>query len=116
MFPRIFAAAALVALAASAAEAGTLQNGTWTPSCASAPGDAPQISSKSPDAYNKSAKAVQDWEAKAKAYADCMTSEAKADQNAIVNSVNDVVKKINDQSVALQQESTDAIQKLKAKK
>lgn len=116
MFPRIFAAGALIALTAAVAQAGTLQNGNWTPNCPSPPGDAPELSSKSPDAYNKSAKAVQAWQVNAKAYADCITSDAKADQNAIVTSVNGVVGKINDQMGALKAQSDAAIEKLKTKK
>jgi hypothetical protein len=115
MLTRILAAAAFATLSVAAAQAGTLQNGTWVPNCKS-PGDAPAFSSKSPEAYNSSAKAAQAWQADAKAFADCMNAEAKADQNAIITVANDSVKKLSDQITTLNQQSQDAIDKLKKKK
>lgn len=115
MLTRILAAAAFATLSVAAAQAGTLQNGTWVPNC-KAPGDAPAFSAKSPEAYNSSAKAAQAWQADAKAYADCMNAEAKADQNAIITVANDNVKKLSDQITTLNQQSQDAIDKLKKKK
>jgi hypothetical protein len=114
MLSRFLAAAAFATLAASAASAGTLQNGVWTPNC-TMPGDAPAFSSKSPEAYNKSAKAAQDWQASAKAYADCLNTEAKTDQQAIVTVANDNVKKLSDQITALNTASAAAVDALKKK-
>jgi accessory colonization factor AcfC len=114
MLNRLIAAALFATAAASAAQAGTLQNGTWTPSC-ELPGDAPTFSSKSPDAYNASAKAAQAWQEKAKAYADCLNNEAKTDQQAIITVANGNVKTLSDQIAALNSASADAVEKLKKK-
>jgi hypothetical protein len=113
---RILSAGALIVFTAVGAQAGTLQNGTWTPNCPPAPGDAPTLSSKSPDAYNKSAKAAQEWQAGAKAYVDCVNSEAKADQSTLIAGANGVVTKINDQFTALKASGDAALEALKKKK
>jgi hypothetical protein len=113
MLTRMLAAAALVALSAGA-QAGTLQNGTWTPNCAD-PGAAPTFSSKSPQAYNDSAKAAQAYQQKAKDYADCLNTEAKADQSAVVDGANTRVKTISDAISAMSAQSAAAVDKLKKK-
>ncbi len=115
MLTRFLAAGALALMTTAAAQAGTLQNGTWTPNCPAMPGDAPAFSSKSPEAYNKSAKAAQEWQASAKAYADCLNGEAKADQNAIVSGANANVKKLSDEISALSAASAAAVDALKKK-
>ena len=117
MLTRILAAAAFATLSAAAAQAGTIQNGTWTPSaeCKDA-GDPPAISDKSPEAYNKSAKALPAWQAQAQAYANCVNGEAKADQNAVVTGANAVVNKLNDQIKAISAANDAAIAKLKGGK
>ncbi len=114
MLNRFLAVAALVTTAMASAQAGTLQNGVYTPNC-TAPGDAPAFSSKSPEAYNKSAKAAQDWQATAKTYADCLNAEAKNDQQAIISTANDTVKKLSDQINALNADSAAAVEILKKK-
>ncbi len=115
MLTRILAAGAFAALTATAAAAGSLQNGVWTPNCPAAPGEAPTFSSKSPEAYNKSAKAAQEWQAAVKAYADCVGTEAKADQNAVVTGANGMVGKLSDQINALNAASAAAVDALKKK-
>jgi hypothetical protein len=112
MLTRILAAAAIATLSASAATAGTLQNGAYTTTCP-APGDAPVISSKSPSAYNKSAKEAMAWQTAAKAYADCINGEVKTDQSALISAANDAIKKVSDQMTNLNTENTDALAKLK---
>jgi len=117
MLIRILAAAAFATLSATAAQAGTLQSGAWTPSTAcTAPGDPPAISDKSPDAYNKTGKAVQAWQVNAQNYANCVQTEAKADQGAVVNDANALVSKLSDELKALAAANDAAIAKLKAKK
>lgn len=114
MLIRTFATLALTTLAAAAASAGTIQNGTWAPSAACVnPGDAPHVSSKSPEAFNKSQKAIQEWQGNAKAYADCINSEGKADQQAIIAGANGAIGKVSDQVKGLNDEQTAAIEKLK---
>jgi hypothetical protein len=116
MLTRIFTAAAAFAALSVAAQAGTLQGGAWAPSsvCVN-PGDAPAISDKSPEAYNKSGKALQAWQATAQAYASCVQAEAKTDQNAVVTGANDVIGKVSDQMKALAAANDAAIAKLGAK-
>lgn len=114
MLNRMLAGAALATFATVAAQAGTLQNGTWTANCPS-PGQAPEFSSKSPEAYNASAKVAQDWQQKAKDYADCMNKEAKADQQAVVEGANSAITKINEGLTGMQKQSQEAVDKLKKK-
>jgi hypothetical protein len=117
MLTRFLAVAALATLTAAAAQAGTLQGDTWVPSAACKdPGAPPTISDRSPDAYNKSVKAVPEWQAAYNAYGQCLNAEAKADQTAIVNSANAIAKKLNDEGNALKEASDAAIAKLKGKK
>lgn len=113
MLTRILAAAAFATLSVAVAQAGTLQNGTWTPTNCKDPGEAPPISDKSPDAYNKSAKPVQAWQTAAQAYNECMKTETKADQDAIINAANSSLQKLSDRAKALNDASEAAIAKLK---
>jgi hypothetical protein len=113
MLTRILAAAAFATLSI-AAQAGTLQGTTWTPSSACAnPGDAPTISDKSPEAYNKSGKVLQAWQATAQTYANCVQTEAKADQNSVVAGANETITKLSDQMKAVSSANDAAIAKLK---
>jgi gas vesicle protein len=115
MMFRILAAAALATLTVGAAHAGTITNGVWAPSGCKVPGEPPAISGKSPEAYNASAKTAQAWQASAKEFADCVNAEAKTDQNAIVSAANDNIGKLSKQIDALNQESNEAVEKLKSK-
>lgn len=116
MLSRLFAAGAVAMLSFGVAQAGSISNGTWTPSSACAdPGEAPTISSKSPEAYNSSAKQAQTYQDKAKAYADCVQKEAKADQEAVVTGANSSIGKINTALNGLNQQSQEAVDKLKKK-
>ncbi len=112
MFTRIILAGAITALSLGAAQAGTLQDGVWTPNCTS-PGDAPEISSKNPAAYNTSAKAIQAWQQTAQTYANCVNTEAKTDQGAVVTGANGAVGKLNDQINAMKAANDAAVEKLK---
>jgi len=117
MLNRILAVAAFATFSVAAAQAGTIQGGTWTASSACKdPGEPPAISDKSADAYNKSVKGVPDWQTAANAYGQCVNGEAKADQSAIVAGANAVVNKINDEGGTLKAASDAAIAKLKGKK
>ncbi|HTJ62263.1 MAG TPA: hypothetical protein VL899_00510 [Alphaproteobacteria bacterium] len=116
MMIRIFAAAALATLTVGAAQAGTITNGTWAPSGCKTPGDPPAISGKSPEAYNSSAKTAQAWQASAKEFADCVNAEAKTDQNAIVSAANENIGKLSKEIDALNQQSNEAVEKLKKQK
>ena len=69
--------------------AGTITNGTWSPSGCGAEPVVPVIDDTSVDAYNQSVKAINDWQQKATAYNDCLINEANADNLLIANSAND---------------------------
>ena len=112
MLIRIFAATAIVALS-SVAQAGTLQNGVWTPNCPNVPGDAPEFSTKSPEAFNKSQKLVQTWQSTVIAYNDCMKGEVSADQGIIVGTANANIKKLSDELGGLSAAQATAVDKLK---
>ena len=117
MLTRFLAVAAFATLTAAAAQAGTIQNGTWTPSAeCKDPGEPPAISDRSPEAYNKSAKGVQAWQAQAQAFATCVQAEAKSDQTAVVNGANATVNKLNDEIKSVSASNDAAIAKLKGKK
>ena len=106
---------ALAALLAPPAEAGTLENGVWTPKC-TAPAAPPEISAGSASAYNETAKAMLAWQTTAKAYADCLNGEAKADQSTIVNTANASINTLSQEINALNQKSADAAAALNKKK
>ena len=59
---------------------------------------------------------MQAWQVTAQNFANCVQSEAKADQNAVVNDANAMVTKLSDQLKALAAANDAAIAKLKAKK
>jgi hypothetical protein len=111
MLTRMIAAAALATLA-TAAQAGTLQNGTYTVNCTD-PGDPPTFSSKSADSFNASVKVVQTWQAKAQEYQNCLNSEIKADQQIMIDAANANVKKLSDKVAALNAAQQAAVDKLK---
>jgi len=112
MLTRILAAAAFATLSV-AAQAGTLQNGVWTTTC-TPPGDVPPIADKSPEAYNKSAKALQGWQTAAQQFQTCMQGQAKADSDVIVTTANAALTKIADDSKAMVAANDAALAKLKA--
>jgi hypothetical protein len=115
MLNRILAAGAFVALTATA-QAGTLQNGTWTATgCGTDPGAAPTMDGKNQKTYNASAKDFTAWQDKAKAYIQCATAEAQADSNVIVGTANKMVTGINDASKQFVSDANAAMEILKKK-
>lgn len=114
MLSRLMAAGAAVLFSAGIAQAGTFTAGAWSPNCTD-PGEAPSFSSKSPEAYNASAKLVTAFQEKEKAYADCVSTDAKADQEAVVTGANGAIGKIQKTMDALNEQSKDAVDKLKKK-
>ncbi len=70
------------------AYAGSLANGEWTPSkCGDKP-VAPVVDDQSVDSFNKSVKAINDWQQQAKIYYGCLVSEANADNALIAEKAN----------------------------
>ena len=110
----MLAGAALVAFA-TAAQAGTLQNGAWTPKECAAPGEAPTFNGKTPEAYNKSSKEVTAWQDKARAYAECVTTDGNADVKLIMDTANGQVSKINDTIKGQVAEATALVEELNKK-
>ena len=116
MLTRILAAAAFAALSAAAAQAGTLQNGVWTPTtCGADPGPAPVMDGKNQNTYTKSAKEFQAWQDKAKPYAECLAKEAKTDQNSVVDATNKVMTAVNEGSKKFVDDANAAMEALKKK-
>src|SRR5579859_6243163 len=116
MLTRILAAAAFATLSAAAAQAGTLQNGVWTPSgCGADPGPAPVMDGSNQKTYTKSAKDFQAWQDKAKVYAECMSQEAKADQNVVVDTTNKTMTAVNEGSKKFVDDANAAMEALKKK-
>lgn len=86
---RTLTAALVMLIVALEIHAGTLADGKWSPaSCGTRPA-APEIDSRSVDAYNRSLKAARDWQQKAQAYNDCIVKEANADNSVIAETAND---------------------------
>ena len=114
----LIATAALTAIALGSAGLGTTQAGSldtsgWHAShCGANPGAAPEISSKNANAYNKSIKALQAWQDASKTYTNCLVAEGKADQQAIVSTMNAKMSGFNEDSKELSAESNAALQKV----
>jgi hypothetical protein len=83
MIQRTFITAVILLATISAGTAGTITNGTWSPSGCGAEPTVPVIEQGSVDAYNNSVKAINEWQQKANAYNTCLINEANAD-NAII--------------------------------
>ncbi|KIO49206.1 hypothetical protein [Nitrosospira sp. NpAV] len=71
-----------------AANAGTLNDGNWSPSGCGTLSEAPAVDSSNVDAINKSISAVNEWQKQVQSYDECMIKEANADTAAIANSAN----------------------------
>lgn len=83
MIQRTFFTAVIMLATVSAGTAGTITNGTWSPSACGTEPVVPVIAQGSVDAYNKSVKAINEWQQKANAYNTCLINEANAD-NALI--------------------------------
>ena len=84
---RIFLLAVPIAFAVTfAANAGTLNDGSWSPSGCDVMPDVPTVNSNSADTINKSIAAVNDWQKQLQTYDECMIREANADTTAIAKS------------------------------
>jgi hypothetical protein len=109
----MLAVSALAAVSFGAAQAGTLgTDGTWTSKCAM-PEDPPVLSTKSPEAYNASAKGLPAWMEKAKAYQTCLQADSHADQEAVVTGANADIGALNTKIEGLKASQNEAIAKLK---
>jgi hypothetical protein len=75
--------AIIIVATVSVGTAGTISNGAWSASACGIEPEAPVINQDNVDAYNKSIKAINEWQQKANAYNTCVINEANAD-NAII--------------------------------
>jgi hypothetical protein len=89
--------AALAAILSGAAQAGTLDHGTWSPSgCGEEPVAPAGLNLSSPAAFQESLKWVKAYEDRIGKYTDCMVGEANADHNAISDAVNGKEQQVKD--------------------
>ena len=84
MTQRTFFLGLIMIMTASVAMAGTLINGAWAPTGCGIEPVAPVVEQSSVDAYNKSVKAINEWQQKTNAYNTCLINEANADNALIV--------------------------------
>ncbi|SCX46424.1 hypothetical protein [Nitrosospira sp. Nsp1] len=89
------------------ANAGVLENGTWSASGCGAMPETPVIDSSSVAAFNRSVSAINAWQKQMQVYHDCMIKEANADSVTINQSatagqgrINGIVEKINTEVAA----------------
>lgn len=89
MTQRTFLTMAILLAAVSVGTAGTITNGSWSASGCGPEPVAPAIELSSIDAYNRSIKAINDWQTKAHAFNECVIKEANADSALISKTAND---------------------------
>lgn len=88
---------------AMSAQAGTLANGTWSPSGCGAKPVAPPLDLKDPDAFNRSVASVNTYRQAITPYLNCLLQEGNADIQTITKS-----------AAAAQQAAKDANEKIQA--
>jgi hypothetical protein len=108
----MLAVAAFATVSFGVAQAGTLQNGTWTSKCPPPP-EPPVISSKSPDAYNASQKLLQPWADATKEFQTCLSDDLKSDQQVMIDSANASMSALNAKMIAVKADQEAAVAKLK---
>ncbi len=107
-----FFAASLSLGISLAADAGVLNNGSWSPSgCGTRP-EAPVIDSTSADAFNHSIKMINAWQKQIQTYHDCMVKEANADAATINRAATAEQAQINEASEKLNADANVARTKL----
>ena len=78
----------VISVLSSVAEAGTINQGVWSPAnCGDKPA-APAIPDSDAKAFNASMNLINDWQAKVKVYFECLVKEANADNTVIAESAN----------------------------
>jgi hypothetical protein len=94
MIQRAFITAVIMLATVSAGTAGTITNGTWSPSGCGTEPVVPVVEQGSVDAYNKSVKAINEWQQKANTYNTCLINEANADNALIANTANEAQSRL----------------------
>lgn len=99
----------------SAGTAGTITNGTWAPSACGTEPVVPVIEQSSVDAYNKSVKAINEWQQKANAYNTCLINEANADNALIAKAANEAQSRLRSTFEKVKADTTAAKTRLDSK-
>ncbi|HEV2675595.1 MAG TPA: hypothetical protein VGV37_13710 [Aliidongia sp.] len=106
----------IFALAGGAAEAGTLRNGTWTPTGCGTEPTPPAINGSGRAAYEASVKEANAYQQAAKQYEDCYFNEAQADNHAIGGALSDHQHEVQARFDKLSADSKAAANRLNGKK
>ena len=110
----IFFAASISLGVSFTVNAGTLNNGSWSPSgCGTRP-EAPVIDSADAEAFNRSIKLINAWQKQIQTYHDCMVREANADASAINQAAAAEQAKISEASEKLNADANLARNKLES--
>ena len=70
------------------ANAGTLVNGNWSPATCGEKPEPPVIDATSPESFNRSVDAINEWQDRALTYNSCLIEEANADNDLIAETAN----------------------------
>ncbi len=115
MIQKTLFTAGIIVATITAGTAGTIIDGAWSPSdCATAP-MVPVIDKSSVDAYNKSVKAINEWQQKANTYNTCLINEANADNALIAKTANNEQSRLRAAIEKIKAETTAAKAKLDSK-
>ena len=104
MTQRTFFLGLIMIMAAPVDRAGTITNGAWAPTGCGIETVAPVVEQSSVDAYNKSVKAINEWQQKTNAYNTCLINEANADNALIVKTAQEEQRRFQ---AAIQKVKTD---------
>jgi hypothetical protein len=104
MTQRTFFLGLILIITASVGMAGTITNGVWAPTGCGTETVAPVVEQSSVDAYNKSVKAINEWQQKTNAYNICLINEANADNALIVKTAQEEQRRFQ---AAIQKIKTD---------
>jgi len=115
MIQRTFFTTAIMVTSISAGTAGTITNGTWAPSACGNEPPVPVIEQSSVDAYNKSIKAINEWQQKANTYNTCLINEANADNALIAKTANEEQSRLRAAIEKIKTDTTIAKAKLDRK-
>jgi len=102
-------------LSVNSVHAGSLINGSWTPSHCNQKPDAPVINDQNVEIFNKSVAAINQWQQQSKSYYECLINEANADNNIIANSANQAQRTFHDAVEKMSKEVDSAKKKLENK-
>lgn len=74
----------------TSSNAGSLINGSWSPSGCGEKPKSPIVDSSSAEKFNQSVDAINDWQDRAISYHSCLVNEANADSKLITDTANDM--------------------------